>query len=122
MDCKVCNKEIKQYQNRCRKRCGSCNTKIRRYRTKQAAIELLGGKCSCCGWSGHQAGFDFHHPDQNKEFAVGDVANKAWEFVLKEVSKCELLCSNCHRIEHSERVDQIFLDEVAEYKGRILAV
>ena len=34
-----------------RMRCGSCNTKIRRYRAKAAAVKYLGGKCVTCGWA-----------------------------------------------------------------------
>ena len=59
--CKLCNNKFKDYQNRGRKRCGSCNTKIRRFRAKAAAIEYLGGKCKKCGWSGDQAAMQFHH-------------------------------------------------------------
>ena len=28
---------------------------------KQQAIEYKGGKCEICGFTGHQAAFDFHH-------------------------------------------------------------
>lgn len=117
--CRLCNKKFKDYQKRGRTRCGSCNTKIRRFRAKAAAIELLGGKCSSCGWHGNQAALQFHHL-KGKDFTIGNVANKSWDSIKKEISKCILLCANCHAIEHSSKNGDIFEKEALNYKGRTL--
>lgn len=119
--CKLCNKEFKDLQSKGRTRCGSCNTKIRRYRAKAAAIKYLGGKCQKCGWEGNQAAFQFHHliPNQ-KDFIIGNAANKNWDFIEKELKKCTLLCANCHAIEHSTKDEGKFIKEATNYKGRRL--
>lgn len=117
-NCKLCKNEIKNNQLN-RSRCNSCNTRIRRYRTKVAAVQYKGGCCNKCGWSGPVAAFEFHHKDDNKEFAIGTAANKSWSVIKKEIDKCELLCSNCHRIEHSKHDDILFLEEVKNYNGNL---
>jgi hypothetical protein len=118
MKCKICGNKIKSYDGHSgRTKCGSCTTKLRRYRTKLAGIALLGGKCNRCGFNKHHVALEFHHPDDNKEFAIGNVANKAWSVVKKEILKCELLCANCHRINHSNRDSKEFLKAAQEYKG-----
>lgn len=111
--CILCGKDT----NIRRKRCGACNTKIRRHRAKLAAIKFLGGKCKRCGWDGHPAAFEFHHSFGNKDFQIGSAGNKSWEVLKKELTKCELLCANCHQIEHSNRDDERFLAEVENYNG-----
>src|SRR3989344_3766294 len=89
--CKLCSNQFKDYQDRCRTRCGTCNTKIRRFRAKAAAIEYLGGKCKNCGWSGNQAALQFHHKyPKDKDFTIGNVANKSWDSIKSEVKKCIL--------------------------------
>lgn len=119
--CKLCNQKFKDYQQRSRTRCGSCNTKIRRFRAKAAAIEYLGGKCKKCGWSGNQAALQFHHKkSKEKEFTIGNVANKSWDSIKKEMQKCMLLCANCHAIEHSTKEGERFISEAKNYKGRTL--
>lgn len=119
MKCKLCNNNIKQYQGKNRTRCSACNTKIRRHRTKEAAVKLLGGKCKRCGYDENIVALEFHHPNpKTKDFNIGSCANKSWDFIKGEVLKCELLCSNCHRIEHSERNEK-FLLEVKNYKGKL---
>ena len=117
--CKLCNKEFKNYQSRCIARCGSCNTKIRRFRAKAAAIEFLGKKCVSCGWNGDQAALQFHHL-KGKDFTIGNVANKSWDSIKKEMQKCVLLCANCHSIEHSTKDNKDFLKEALNYKGKTL--
>lgn len=119
MNCKLCDKPIKQLQGKNRSRCNSCNTKIRRYRTKLKAIEYLGGKCNRCGYDKHPSALEFHHINPSeKEFTIGNVANRAWSVIVKELDKCELICSNCHNIEHSNRDDEKFLKEARNYKGK----
>jgi len=119
MNCKLCDKPIKQLQGKNRTRCNSCNTKIRRYRTKLKAIEYLGGKCNRCGYDKHPSALEFHHKNPaEKEFTIGNVANRAWDIIIKELDKCELICSNCHNIEHSNRDDEKFLTEARSYKGK----
>jgi hypothetical protein len=119
--CRLCGNKFKNYQSRCRARCGSCNTKIRRFRAKAAAIKYLGGVCRDCGWSGNQAALQFHHTDPNKkDFVIGNVANKSWDSIKKEMEKCILLCANCHSIRHSTKNDEKFIREAKNYQGRNL--
>jgi len=60
-------------------------------------------KCERCGFN-HPAALDFHHKDPyQKEFILGgrNSYKKNETKILKEMEKCEVLCSNCHRIEHA---------------------
>ncbi|MEK7478810.1 MAG: hypothetical protein AAB626_02735 [Patescibacteria group bacterium] len=117
--CKLCGNKFKDYQNKCRTRCGSCNTKIRRYRAKMAAIKYFGRKCNNCDWQGNQAALQFHHINpKKKDFIIGNVANKSWDVIKKELKKCILLCANCHAITHSSKNEEKFLKEALNYKGR----
>ena len=62
-------------------------------------------KLSCvkCGFS-HPAALDFHHISDDKEDNVSTMVinYRAKEAVLAEIAKCEVLCSNCHRIHHDQ--------------------
>ena len=73
----------------------------RRREIKKQAIEYLGGRCKHCGLeTAHYEVYDFHHQDPNgKDYSVGQ-NSKCFETIKKELDKCVLLCSNCHRIEH----------------------
>ena len=101
--CKYCGKVISHRGNVC----NTCISRIRRYNFKNQAVVYLGGKCSKCGYNAHLAALEFHHTDNNKEFSIGAKLNKKWESIVKELDKCILLCSNCHRIEHSKYEDFI---------------
>ena len=60
-------------------------------------------KCTKCGFN-HPAALDFHHKDPAlKEHNVHKLlANKQFTKAYKEIEKCVVLCSNCHRIHHFE--------------------
>jgi len=48
---------------------------------------------------------DFHHEGfTDKEDGVANLINRGWSIkrILKEIEKCEVLCSNCHRKEHEK--------------------
>ena len=75
---------------------------MRRQR-KLEAIEYLGGKCLDCGGEFHSSVYDFHHLNPNeKEFKPSALFGNKFETLKKELDKCVLLCSNCHRIRHSD--------------------
>ena len=77
------------------------------HKRKVGLIEFKGGKCLLCGdeYNGSNASmFDFHHRiPEEKEFGINmaTILNKSMAKILKEVEKCDLLCSNCHRLLHS---------------------
>ncbi len=57
-------------------------------------------KCSRCGYDDYRA-LQFHH-HSDKEHNVADMVRKSMclESIKKEANKCEVLCANCHQIEH----------------------
>lgn len=59
--------------------------------------------CVKCGES-HPATLDFHHIDpKTKEFAISSAVKTrvlSISRLKQEIDKCEVLCSNCHRILH----------------------
>ena len=59
-------------------------------------------KCEKCPES-HPFVLDFHHIDSSKkDVDISRAINRGWskERILKEISKCQILCSNCHRKLH----------------------
>lgn len=59
-------------------------------------------KCERCDES-HIACLDFHHKEASeKEFVLSKAVNNGYsrEKIIKEISKCSVLCSNCHRKLH----------------------
>ena len=65
---------------------------------KQKAVEMMGGACENCGYNKCLAALTFHHLDPTqKDFAISDLINVVkWSKIKEELSKCKLLCSNCH--------------------------
>lgn len=59
--------------------------------------------CSKCNESDSIC-LDFHHQDTNKEFCISDASNRgiSKNNLLKELQKCVVLCSNCHRKLHRD--------------------
>jgi len=90
---------------------------------KIRAINHLGGKCKKCG-NDNIFHLTFHHKNQlEKEFNISDIKEHRWSTILKEIEKCELLCSNCHQ-EHHHMFDNVYDERFRknkqiylEYKG-----
>ncbi len=74
----------------------------RRKKVKVMAVELKGGKCEICGYDKCMAAMVFHHKDPcKKEFGLSmQGLTRSWESTKRELGKCVLLCSNCHREVH----------------------
>lgn len=64
-------------------------------------VEFL--SCKKCNATNKYFGFfDFHHIDPSKkESSISSMmGHKNWEKMETELSKCEVLCPNCHRQHH----------------------
>ncbi len=71
---------------------------------KLKLVELLGGKCVVCGYRRNFSALEFHHVDPAlKEFQLDmrSLANLRWELIFDEITKCRLLCANCHAEHHN---------------------
>lgn len=91
-----------KYQKRARKR---------NARFKQKALEAHGSTaCERCGYDRHSSALDFHHRDRAQKLFNVSVALQApdkysWYEILHEIAKCDVICSNCHNIEHTIDTD-----------------
>ncbi len=58
-------------------------------------VKMLGGKCVECGATDR---LQFDHIDpRSKRFEIADkLAQYAWPRLMAELSKCQLLCFDCH--------------------------
>ena len=116
--CKNCGetKPITEYHiNKClngrtyyRHECKVCYQRIKkayRYKVAEYINNIKENSCcSKCGYSkethesfSHRA-LEFHHPQDNKEFAIGNAVSKGvgLERIKKEIDKCVILCARCH--------------------------
>jgi hypothetical protein len=69
---------------------------------KLKAVELMGGSCSKCDYNRNLSALEFHHIDpKTKEFNWKQVCKKPWDQVIQELSKCIIVCKNCHAEIHN---------------------
>lgn len=68
---------------------------------KKLFIKQLGNKCSQCGYCKNMAALEFHH-ESNKSYGLDmrKLSNTSMIKLQEEISKCILLCANCHREYH----------------------
>ena len=106
--CNVCGVDlstVKRYGGRCMP-CYSDHITNKRRLLRERAVEYAGNKCHDCGGVFHQAVYDFHHinEDRNnkKEKTISVLCRSCspWDKIQKEIDECVLLCSNCHRVRH----------------------
>lgn len=81
--------------------------KVKNWRknTKSKMVQSMGGKCQCCGYNRCNEALEFHHIDpEQKEIEFGRIigSSKSWEFIAKELTKCILVCSVCHKEIHAK--------------------
>lgn len=88
------------------------------HRRKALGIAYLGGVCSVCGIKDDPCIYDFHHKDPaQKEYTITQrIRWKSFDKIKRELDKCILVCSNCHRKLHINGVGkQKFCSQYQEY-------
>ena len=96
--CRDCTRErISKWYKDNRKQRQTVANKARQDR-KRKAVEQFGGKCLDCQQVFPDCVFEFHHLDPSqKDMSPANASPSKWE---KELTKCVMLCANCHRIRH----------------------
>jgi len=54
--------------------------------------------CTDCGGTFPPVCMDFDHTQGRKHRGVARMLGYSWARILEEVSKCDLVCANCHRV------------------------
>ena len=104
--CRTCNIEGEDYFYKSKKYfCKSCWNK-RTTKTGKDKIVLLklerGAACERCGYDKCQEALQWHHLDPSvKEFSIAVRKGLNYQTLKEEISKCQLLCANCHAEVHS---------------------
>jgi len=97
----------KYYENNKEKRKATFKKSSRksRLKLKEWFNEYRKGlSCSKCP-ENHPACLDFHHLDSSKkEFSISTAIRSRYskKRIMKEIEKCIVVCSNCHRKIHAE--------------------
>ncbi len=81
--------------------CRARNSKKRRDENRAYLWELKSQTpCTDCGRKFHPIVMQFDHVRGVKRFAVSEMSSRGSckETILKEIAKCEIVCTNCHLI------------------------
>lgn len=113
--CNKCNRDLPDDRfgkngNGSRSICKDCQCeriKLGQQKTKDY-IQSLKTQCSQCGYDRCVEALEFHHIDPTeKEGTIARYSRRVFSPATKslidqEVSKCVVLCANCHREKHSK--------------------
>lgn len=93
----------------------------RRKMIKAMAITYKGNKCVFCHYDRCTGALEFHHLDpKEKDFGLGaNGLTRSWERTQKELDKCILVCSNCHKEIHAGLLQPSQVIEI-EKRGELL--
>lgn len=62
--------------------------------------------CADCGGRFHPVAMDFDHVAGDKTLGISEMVRGrySWQRIEVEIAKCEIVCSNCHRVRTYERL------------------
>jgi hypothetical protein len=96
--CRECGKRLTRshYQ---RKKRSYLKRNLRAYaERRQLVLEAKSRPCADCGVQYPYYVMDFDHRDGRlKEFSLNAVHRVTKRAILREIEKCDVVCSNCHR-------------------------
>lgn len=68
----------------------------------QIMIDAKNVPCYDCGKVFPTVCMDFDHVRGIKKFTIGNSKTRSAKSILEEIAKCDVVCSNCHRIRHNK--------------------
>jgi len=111
INCRICGNKLKGKQlmycsTKCKNKAHQSydSQKERGLSRKIEIVRKFGGKCSICGYKANLSALTFHHKDRKKkEFKLDmrSLSNRKFSKIEDELSKCILVCHNCHAEIHN---------------------
>ena len=98
--CQTCQSSKYDKGGKPKKKKYTGNADDRGYALKLAIMEYFGKECNDCGFRGQMCQFDFDHLEpHSKEFNLSlmNLPHTDPLDIIDEVTKVQMLCSNCHR-------------------------
>lgn len=131
----LCGQRKKYCSNACKQRCHYHRVKkqpntyysqtMRALRRKLSFVLEMGGCCTKCGYDANLAALQFHHLDASQKEIQLDarrLSNTRVSVLRAELSKCVLLCANCHiEVHHPEHTKASVQRIIAGDSARKLA-
>ena len=103
--CKTCRKELdKKYHSK------RVVANKKRYKFTREYVDSWKRDhgCACCE-EVEPVVLEFHHPDNNKEFAIASgMVAVSFDRLKAEIAKCVVVCANCHRKLHAGLLSDLF--------------
>lgn len=65
---------------------------------------LKSAPCTDCNQHFPPMAMDFDHIRGEKKFNISEAWKRNFDLVKEELAKCELVCSNCHRVRTASRI------------------
>jgi len=76
----------------------------KRHAVRAAIAAAKSAPCLDCGNTFDPVCMDFdHRPGEAKKFGIARFGDRPLGVVLQEIAKCDLVCSNCHRLRTHRR-------------------
>lgn len=89
-----------RFEVKSKKAIDACNKRKQRERLDFISEYKVKKGCERCGYNEHPCALDFAHKDpKTKKFTVSKILTRNFNLIEKEIDKCRVLCSNCHRLE-----------------------
>lgn len=107
-DCKTCHNEYYNNKKDVYIQRSLEKSQTQRQELKNYVNKVKENPCMDCGNQYHPCQMDFDHIS-NKIRAVADMVRRAvsLETLKAEIDKCELVCSNCHRLRTHNRLNNV---------------
>ena len=84
----------------------NANQVVHSRRRRAYLADIKDVPCMDCGGKFHHSAMDFDHIG-DKEFEISKIYTRSKELLDKEIAKCEIVCSNCHRVRTYNRAHGI---------------
>lgn len=97
--------------------CNSCHCKIKKFKSKNEILNIFGRKCTNCGYDKCVNALAFHHVGRKKFELSEKYGRTKISSLIREASKCILLCANCHAILYKAKRKKVIANGCCKIHG-----